>query len=66
MGKHGDGYLYQKRGAGCWRVRWTVQGKEHDESTGTTDYEIAKKIAKQKFLKCQLKIWIYLLEALTA
>lgn len=48
MGKHGDGYLYQKRGAGCWRVRWTVQGKEHDESTGTTDYEIAKKIAKQK------------------
>ncbi len=48
MGKHGEGYLYQKRGKGCWRVRWTFEGKSHDESTGTTDYEKAKKIARQK------------------
>jgi len=48
MGKHGDGYLYQKRGRGCWRVRWTFEGKHHDESTGTTDLDKARKIAKQK------------------
>lgn len=49
MGKHGEGYIYQKRkGQGCWRVRWTFDGKRHDESTGTTDYEKAKKIAHQK------------------
>lgn len=48
MGKHGEGYLYQKRGKGCWRVRWTFEGKHYDESTGTTDYDKAKKIAKEK------------------
>ena len=44
----GDGYLYKKRGRGAWRVRWTFEGKTHDESTGTEDYEQAKKVAKQK------------------
>lgn len=48
MGRHGEGYLYQKRGRGCWRVRWTFQGKAHDESTGTEDYDKAKRIAHQK------------------
>ena len=48
MGRHGEGNLYQKRGKGCWRVRWMFDGKMHDESTGTTDLERAKKIARQK------------------
>lgn len=48
MGKHGTGNLYQKRGKGCWRVRWMVDGKLHDESTGTPDLEQARKIARQK------------------
>lgn len=49
MGKHGEGYLYQKvKGRGCWRVRWTFDGKRHDESTGTEDLEQARKIARQK------------------
>ena len=48
MGKHGTGNLYQKRGKGCWRVRWMVDGKLHDESTGTSDLEQARKIARQK------------------
>lgn len=48
MGKHGEGTLYQKRGRGCWRVRWMFEGKLHDESTGTEDIEKARKIARQK------------------
>lgn len=48
MGKHGEGHLYKKRGRGCWRVKWTFQGKLHDESTGTEDLEKARKIARQK------------------
>lgn len=48
MGKHGNGTLYRKRGKGCWRVRWMVQGKLHDESTGEIDKEKAEKIARQK------------------
>lgn len=48
MGKHGNGTLYRKRGKGCWRVRWMVQGKLHDESTGELDREKAEKIARQK------------------
>lgn len=48
MGKHGEGTLYQKRGRGCWRVRWMFEGKLHDESTGTEDLEKARKIARQK------------------
>lgn len=47
-GKHGEGHLYQKRGKGSWRVRWMFNGKLHDESTGTTDLEQARNIAKQK------------------
>ena len=48
MGKHGEGHLYKKRGRGCWRVRWTFEGKTHDESTNTTDLEKARKIAREK------------------
>jgi len=48
MSKHGTGNLYQKRGKGCWRIRWMVDGKLHDETTGTTDLEQARKIARQK------------------
>lgn len=48
MGKKGCGHLYQKRGHGNWRVRWMFDGKLHDESTGTDDYEKAQKIAHQK------------------
>ena len=48
MGKHGEGHLYRKRGRGCWRVKWTFEGKFHDESTGTEDLEKARKIARQK------------------
>lgn len=48
MGKHGNGTLYRKRGRGCWRVRWMVQGKLHDESTGELDKDKAEKIARQK------------------
>ena len=48
MGKHGAGHLYQKNGSGCWRIRWMFEGKLHDESTGTTDYEKAQKRAKEK------------------
>lgn len=48
MAKHGEGHLYQKRGRGCWRVRWMFEGKLHDETTGTEDYEKARKIAAQK------------------
>lgn len=35
--QHGKGYLYQKRGRGCWRVRWTKNGKVHDVSTNCLD-----------------------------
>lgn len=48
MAKHGEGHLYQKRGRGCWRVRWMFEGKLHDETTGTEDYDKAVKIAAQK------------------
>ena len=48
MGKHGEGHLYKKRGRGCWRVRWTFNGKSHDETTNTTDLEKARKIAREK------------------
>ena len=48
MGKHGEGHLYKKRGRGCWRVRWTFDGKTHDETTNTTDLEKARKIAREK------------------
>ena len=48
MGKHGEGHLYKKRGRGCWRVRWTFEGKTHDETTNTTDLEKARKIAREK------------------
>lgn len=39
--QHGKGYLYRKRGRGCWRVRWTINGKRHDVSTGCLDYKEA-------------------------
>ena len=48
MGKHGEGHLYKKRGKGCWRVRWSFNGKTYDQSTGTEDIDKAKKIARQK------------------
>lgn len=48
MGKHGEGHLYKKRGRGCWRVRWTFEGKTHDETTGTTNLEQARRIAREK------------------
>ena len=48
MGVHGQGTLYRKRGKGSWRVRWMFQGKLHDETTGTDDFEKAKKIAREK------------------
>lgn len=48
MGKHGEGHLYKKRGRGCWRVRWTFEGKSHDETTGTSDLEQARRIAREK------------------
>ena len=48
MGRHGQGYLYRNKGKGSWRVRWFFNGKRHDESTGTEDYEKAQKIAMQK------------------
>ena len=48
MGKHGEGTLYRKRGRGCWRVKWMFKGELHDESTGTEDYEKAKKVAREK------------------
>ena len=48
MGKHGEGHLYKKRGRGCWRVRWTCEGKSHDETTGTSDLEQARRIAREK------------------
>lgn len=48
MGRKGQGHLYKMRGKGCWRVRWMFEGKLHDETTGTEDYEKAKKIAAQK------------------
>lgn len=48
MGKHGEGHLYKKRGRGSWRVRWTFDGKTHDETTGTSDLEQARKIAREK------------------
>ena len=48
MGKHGEGHLYKKRGRGCWRVRWSFEGKTHDETTGTTNLEQARRIAREK------------------
>ena len=48
MGKHGEGHLYKKRGRGCWRVRWTFEGKSHDESTGEEDKDKARKVARAK------------------
>lgn len=35
--EHGKGYLYQKRGRGCWRVRVTIHGKTRDISTHCID-----------------------------
>lgn len=48
MGRHGEGTLYRKRGRGCWRVKWMFKGELHDETTGTEDYEKAKKVAREK------------------
>ena len=39
--QHGKGYLYRKRNRGCWRVRWTINGKRHDVSTGCLDRDEA-------------------------
>ena len=48
MGAHGHGTLYRARGRGKWRVRWMSKGVLHDVSTGTEDYEEAKKVAQRK------------------
>ena len=48
MGTHGQGNLYRARGRGKWRVRWMSNGQLHDVSTGTEDYEEAKKVAQRK------------------
>lgn len=48
MGTHGAGNLYRARGRGKWRVRWMSNGQLHDVSTGTEDYEEAKKVAQRK------------------
>ena len=48
MGRRGEGHLYRNGNSGSWRIRWFFEGKRYDESTGTTDLDKARKIARQK------------------
>ena len=63
MGKHGEGHLYKKRGRGCWRVRWTFEGKSHDESTGEEDKDKARKVARKKMASYAALVDVRVLEA---
>ena len=49
---HGRGHLYKKRGRGCWRVRWMVDGKIQDVSTGCLDFKEAEKRASEIIATC--------------
>lgn len=44
---HGSGTIYKKRGRGCWRVKWMVNGKIHDVSTTCFDRNDAEVMAEQ-------------------